>query len=173
MPLDQRREAAHAAALHLQNHPLFHASRHIACYYTCGAEFQTLPLMEAIWAADKICYLPSLSDNKTLQFHQYKKNDELQLNQYSIPEPVNTLIIHPEKLDLVLLPMVAFDHQGHRVGTGGGYYDRTFAFMFTHPAKAPILIGVGYEAQFCDHIKPEPWDISIKGVLTEKALSLF
>lgn len=172
--MQQREDAARLAANLLQEHPLFKAARHIACYYACGDEFQTHPLIETIWQAEKICYLPVLSDAKTLQFRQYDKNDELQDNQYSIPEPVSTRhAVHAEKLDLVLMPLVAYDGKGGRIGTGGGYYDRTFAFMFTHQEKIPTLLGVGYAAQYCNDIQPEPWDIGLNGVLTEQELTLF
>lgn len=170
-------QSAHAAALkaaeNLKNHPVFQANRHIACYCSYGSEFNTTPIIESIWQAEKICYLPVLTDAKTLHFVQYKKGDELQPNQHMIPEPVDHHhIIHPEKLDLVIVPLVAFDMTGNRIGTGGGYYDRTFAFMYSNPSKEPFLLGLGYEMQMCEHIKPEAWDIRLNGVLSEKELML-
>lgn len=163
-----------AAANLLRGHLLFQESRHIACYYAYGNEFATIPMIEAIWAADKICYLPVLAESKTLHFMQYNQHDELQPNQHLIQEPVsNQHVIHPEKLDLVIVPLLAFDDHGNRVGTGGGYYDRTFAFMYTHPAKAPFLLGLGYSFQESTEIQAEPWDIKLNGVLTEKNLTLF
>lgn len=172
--LDEREREAIAATNLLKLHPLFQESRHIACYYAYGHEFETRHIIEAIWAADKICYLPILTDTKTLNFMQYNQNDELQPNQHLIPEPVsNQHVIYPEKLDMVLVPLLAFDLQGNRVGTGGGYYDRTFAFMYTHPARAPFLLGLGFALQESTEIHSEPWDIKLNGILTEKNIILF
>lgn len=174
IPLELRQQYADDAAKHLVAHPLFAAARHIACYQSFGDEMPTEPFIKAIWQANKICYLPTLTETKSLHFAQYDQGDELQLNQYGIPEPVNAKhFIQPEKLDLVLLPLIAFDDQGNRLGTGGGYYDRTFAFMLTHTAKHPILLGVGYAAQYCASLMPEAWDIALHGVLTEKQLREF
>lgn len=168
---DDRVIAAQSAAKILAEHPLFKNARHIACYHSYGDEFQTATLIEAVWAANKICYLPVLGDAKSLQFVRYRRHDELQLNQYSIPEPVETQYRIPaEKLDLVITPLVAFDRQGNRIGTGGGFYDHTFAFLFNKPAQAPFMLGVGYSFQECQGILADAWDISLNGVLTEKEL---
>jgi 5-formyltetrahydrofolate cyclo-ligase len=158
----------------LIHHPIFESSRHIACYYAHGSEFDTQPIMNAIWQAEKICYLPVMTDAKALRFSQYNQGDELQSNQHMILEPVSKQhMIRPEKLDLVLVPLLAFDFSGGRVGTGGGYYDRTFAFLFTRPDKAPTMLGVGYAMQVCDEIQAEPWDVKLNGVLTEQELIVF
>jgi 5-formyltetrahydrofolate cyclo-ligase len=115
-----------------------------------------------------------LTDAKSLNFTQFNASDELQPNQHSILEPVSTQhIVHANKLDLVITPLLAFDKVGNRVGAGGGYYDRTFAFLFTNPEKSPFLLGLGYEIQRCEDLHPEPWDIKLNGVLTEKSLVVF
>lgn len=164
----ERDQAALAAARLLTGQAVFKTSRHIACYFGHKDEFQTKPLIEAIWNSGKICYLPVLTDVKSLYFARYNRDDELQPNQHQIPEPVNRQqMIHAEKLDLVMLPLVAFDHAGHRIGTGGGYYDRTFAFLFNKPEKAPFMLGLGFKIQGCDNIQSDPWDIKLNGVLTE------
>lgn len=174
MPGNVRQQAALSAARILISHPIFQASRHIACYHAYKDEFETELLMDAIWQAGKICYLPILTDMKALHFVRFNSGDELQPNQYSIPEPVNMHnIIHAEKLDLVLTPLVAFDRHGNRIGTGGGFYDRTFAFLFNHPHKAPFMLGVGYQAQECEEIHADPWDIKLNGVLTESEFMQF
>lgn len=131
--------------------------------------------MESIWQAGKICYLPVLTDTQSLQFVRYDRDDELQLNQHLIPEPVNRhQIIHAEKLDIVLTPLLAFDREGNRIGTGGGYYDRTFAFLFNHPETAPFMLGLGYACQeLSEIIQAESWDIKLNGILTEAELTKF
>ncbi len=175
MTANIRQECARSAAQLLAKHPLFQVSRHIACYHAYKDEFQTQPIIEAIWQAGKICYLPVLADAKSLQFVRYNRDDELQLNQHLIPEPVQRQqLIHADKLDLVITPLVAFDREGNRIGTGGGYYDRSFAFLFNHPDKAPFMLGLAYDIQkYPDIIHAESWDIKLNGILTETVLTEF
>ena len=70
----------------------------------------------------------SSQQTKCLEFVAYHSDNPLRLNQYNIFEPESGDRLAAEKLDLVIVPLVAFDEEGHRVGMGGGYYDRTFAF---------------------------------------------
>lgn len=159
----ERQAAAHAAATHLRTMPLFHSSQHIACYYPLPHEFDTRPMIEAIWQARKICYLPILSAQKTLAFARYQAHDLLVKNSHHIFEPAQPLKIPLEQLDLVLVPLVGFDLSGHRLGMGGGYYDKTFATT----AHCP-LFGVGFELQGCESIPVDGWDISLQGIVTER-----
>lgn len=166
------REQAALAAAALFN-PLLNLKhcQHIACYLSFKDEFETSPLIESIWQAKKQCYLPVLSkDNeKLLHFVHYKYGDALHLNRYSILEPVNSApIISPEQLDIVITPLIAFDNQGHRLGTGGGYYDRTFAFLHSTVEKPPQLIGLAYAAQQANRLPFDPWDILLDSIVTEK-----
>lgn len=105
---------------------------------------------------------------------QYDEGDALHLNRYSIREPVNTSNgVSPTKLDLVVTPLVAFDLQGHRLGTGGGYYDRTFSFLRMDSNTKPYMLGLGYASQQAELIQSDPWDISLDGVVTEKKFISF
>lgn len=165
---------ANAARDMLIKEEIFKQSRHIACYYAFKSEFATQPIMEAIWQAEKVCYLPVLTESKALKFVRYDQRDELQPNQYAIPEPVNMEVtVSPDKLDLVILPLVAFDSSGMRLGTGGGYYDRTFAFLQTRQEHKPFMLGLAYASQQAESISAEAWDIKMDAVLTEKALLTF
>ena len=93
--------------------------------------------------------------------------------RFGIPEPAR---IHDRRiksiaLDLVLLPLVAFDTAGHRLGMGGGYYDHSFEFIRrrVHWNK-PRLVGLAYEFQRLPLIEPEPWDVSLDAVATEQGV---
>lgn len=131
-------------------------------------EFDTTPLIQKIWAANKKCYLPTLAEGKTLNFVLYNNGDKLQANQYSILEPENSARkICPTKLDLVILPLIAFDQHGKRLGTGGGFFDRTFAYVYEPGEKKQHLIGLAFAAQQAESLIADPWDVAIEGVLTE------
>ena len=172
---DQKESAAAAANYLLQSAP-FKESRFIASYLPFRGELDTQPLIKGIWKAGKIGYLPILiiGEGKTLEFARYDEGDVLEPNHLSILEPADsTRKIQPEHLEMVILPLVAFDLQGNRLGTGGGYYDRTFAFMHAKPIKRPLLIGLSYSFQQVDLLPKDPWDVKLDAILTEKGLRFF
>ena len=171
-----RKKAAEQAAILFRNHSLLQTCFHCACYLSLDTEFDTMPIIQALWNMGKKCYLPILSKQKEnqLDFVCYKAGDELQRNRYHILEPKNiSAIIEPEKLDLVLLPLIAFDRKGHRIGTGAGYYDRTFSFLREQSVTKPILWGLAYEMQRVEILPADPWDIPLHGVVTEQGIFFF
>jgi 5-formyltetrahydrofolate cyclo-ligase len=107
-----------------------------------------------------------------LDFASYQRDDPLHLNRYNILEPENKNILSPENLDLVIVPLLGFDLQGHRLGMGGGYYDRTFAFLSGKQPTKPILIGLGFADQQINSLPSDSWDVPLAGVLTEEKLNL-
>jgi len=164
----QRTLFAIEASKHFNASPLFQQSKKIACYFASKEEFDVDPIIELILSANKQCYVPILVE-KNLQFVRYHKNDLLQPNSYKILEPVNkNEKIEPDQLDLILMPLIGFDFKGHRLGTGGGFYDRTLS-----PRPICKLIGVGFEIQHVETLPFDEWDVLLDGVLTEKGLALF
>lgn len=167
-----RENAGQLAAKILSAHALFKESQHIACYLSYKTEFDSSPIIEAIWQAKKKCYVPVVSSDEShlLNFVHYQYGDPLHTNRYSILEPIHIVDrINPENLDLVIMPVVAFDREGHRLGFGGGYYDRTFAFMINGNIK-PILIGLGYASQETKELPSDEWDVKLSQILTEQTL---
>ena len=79
-------------------------------------------------------------------------------------------MLGPEAIDLVLVPLVAFDPQRNRIGMGGGFYDRSFAFRKNPDQPRPVLIGVAHELQKVDLLEPEPWDVQLDMVVTDQAV---
>jgi 5-formyltetrahydrofolate cyclo-ligase len=170
----ERINAAEMVVEHLTHSPLFKQSQHIACYMHVHHELATQGIIEAIWHAKKYCYLPILNEDKSLTFVLYQKGDALKLNQYAIPEPKKvTQWLGPETLDLILMPLVAFDKRGNRIGTGGGYYDRTLAHVDFSKQHKPYIVGLAYAAQQADELPHESWDISLDAVLTENGIKPF
>jgi 5-formyltetrahydrofolate cyclo-ligase len=83
-------------------------------------------------------------------------------------------LIDPDQLDLVIVPLVAFDKSGNRLGKGGGYFDRTFEFLNEAPRpKKPFLCGIAYALQALPSIEPEPWDVKLNAVITEEKIHYF
>ena len=79
-------------------------------------------------------------------------------------------IMSVDGVGLALLPLVAFDRCGSRVGMGGGFYDAAFASARAAAAAAPLLVGAAYEFQQVAHIEAQPWDIPLAAVVTERGV---
>ena len=143
-----------------------------ACYYPTKDEFDCLPIMEKIWAANKNCYLPCLVEN-TLSFVLYQQHDKLQPNQYRILEPVTNKKIALEELDIVICPLVGFDSKGNRLGMGAGYYDRTLEKIRQQKIKKCYLSGLAYEIQYVAILPKDSWDVMLDSIITEKKVIVF
>jgi 5-formyltetrahydrofolate cyclo-ligase len=169
----ERIAAASGVADVLEQLPEFLVDQHIAGYWAIGGE---LPLHFAVTRArarGQHFYLPIVSKGSSLRFAPLLPNADIQPNRYGIPEPAHTDadLLAPMQLDLVLMPLVAFDRRGHRLGTGGGYYDRSFAFLREAPRPArPLLVGIGYSFQEVVELPIQHWDVRLDFVATEKEL---
>lgn len=159
----------------LAGDPLFLRSRHIAFYLPNDGEVDLRPLMERARALGKRCYLPVLSPafHNRLWFAPYDRSTPLGPNIFGILEPLLpwSKMKSPRALDLVLTPLVAFDGAGNRLGMGGGFYDRTFAYLAgRHAWRKPKLLGVAYQFQECARLPAQPWDVPLIGVATEEGI---
>jgi len=148
----------------------------IGCYFPDRGEVDLRPLMHWIWQLDRPVYLPVLHPFRQghLLFCATYPSSWLRLNHYGIPEPESrnhSEILTPVNLDVVVTPLVAFDASKHRLGMGGGYYDRTFWRRARERSwRHPRLIGVGYEFQKVDRILKQPWDVPLDLVVTEQTV---
>lgn len=174
IPHVYREQSAQKAAHIFVQQPEFQHSQTIAIYLAYRDEFDSAPLIEQIWRAKKRCYLPILdADQKILSFVEYAYGDPLQRNQFKILEPRNRdQIIDINRLDCIIAPLIAFDLTGNRLGTGGGYYDRTLAKSSWQKGSNKI-IGLGFAAQCAEQIPNDPWDISLDAVITEQKFVRF
>lgn len=155
---------------HISQSNCFKTAQHIAFYTPVNGEANPLPLQQM---ADKSYYLPVLSSQKKhpLIFVKINKKTQYKNNIYAIPEPIYNAedIISAEKLDLVIMPLVAADKSGNRMGMGGGYYDRSFAFKQTSPTDTPQLLGFAYDFQLVEQLVANPWDIPLDYIATNNA----
>jgi 5-formyltetrahydrofolate cyclo-ligase len=170
-----RRAAAIAAAEILSASPQYRDARRIAVYVAVDGELDPEPLVQKARAAGKQVYLPALptTEAASMGFLPYLPGEPLKPNRFRIPEPVGGEACAPADLDLVLAPLVAFDSAGNRVGMGGGFYDKTFAFLKRVQRTRPALIGYAYECQKLPELAPEAWDVPLQGVVTEQQFYLF
>jgi len=140
--------------------------RHLGLSLSFDGEVSLLPLAEALWSKGVDCYLPVIQADQSLLFSPWHAYTQFQKNRFNIPEPVSDRVVGADTLDAVLLPLVAVDQAGNRLGMGGGYYDRTFADQQTRP----ILIGVAHHCQFIDLLQPAPWDVPLDALITEQGV---
>ncbi len=150
----------------------FRNSKRIAIYIESDGEIAVSHLSSQIMRTGKRCYLPVLRPMlpNRLWFSEYRLGDKLTPNKYGIPEPDirKRKPIAPYCLDLILMPLVAFDDSCNRIGMGGGFYDRTFSYLRTRNNwRKPKLIGIAHELQKLESIQKMPWDIPLNGVVTE------
>ncbi|VAX11679.1 5-formyltetrahydrofolate cyclo-ligase [hydrothermal vent metagenome] len=160
-------------ATRLVRSPLLLRSRRIALYLSVDGEVDPNPIIERVLSMGKQCYLPVLRKHpqRSLWFCHYRPGDKLLPNRFGIYEPSirSRPPIPPWGLDLILLPLVAFDPQCNRLGMGGGYYDRTLAYLNRRSHwHSPRLIGLAHELQKVETIPAQSWDVPLQGVVTEQ-----
>ncbi|WP_299688755.1 5-formyltetrahydrofolate cyclo-ligase [uncultured Vibrio sp.] len=144
-------------------------AQHIALYLSVDGELDTQPLIEWLWAQGKQTYLPVLHPFSAghLLFLHYSPTTPTVLNKYGIVEPkLNQMLVKPcQQLDLIFTPLVGFDSHGHRLGMGGGYYDRTLARWFETGCGA-TPIGLAHDCQHVERLPIEEWDIPLPKIVT-------
>ncbi|ARB93447.1 5-formyltetrahydrofolate cyclo-ligase [Legionella longbeachae] len=140
----------------------------IAFYSAAHGEIDLDELWKSACLQGKLCYFPVINeDNLTLSFLPATPDTIFKKNRYGIDEPdvSHSLAIPMEEINLALVPIVAFDVRCIRIGMGAGYYDRTFKNN-----EDCLLFGVAYQFQRVDYIDPEPWDIPLNAVITQRAI---
>jgi 5-formyltetrahydrofolate cyclo-ligase len=142
----------------------------VAIYYPTLGELDPLPLMEA--CPEKIFVLPVVLTEpyNHLHFYRYDKRKRLQVNKFGIeePKPVAENRVLLNNIDLVLVPMVAFDKKRNRLGQGAGFYDRTLTFPKN--TRRPVLVGFAYEWQKVSDLPVRSWDVPMTMVVTNQQI---
>lgn len=148
--------------------------KNVAVYLAQEGEVNLQCLIEKLWKTKNSVFLPVVDfDTQSLSFAKYFESSMMKKNHYGIDEPENiSTTIFPEALDVVLMPLVAFDDNGVRLGLGKGYYDKSFSFC-RYPHDKPVLVGVAHQCQHCETLPTDEWDVPLDGVMTEKKLILF
>ncbi|MCK0163319.1 5-formyltetrahydrofolate cyclo-ligase [Marinobacter sp. S6332] len=168
----EQEKASISLALNLAMNPDLYRARHIAIYLPNDGEIDPHPYMSMARLKGIHFYLPVLHPIHPgrLVFSPYYDGVELTANRFGIPEPAFSKGLKRPAwaLDAVLFPLVGFDEQGGRLGMGGGFYDRTFAFSRLRPRLAPKLIGLAHDFQKVERLPVEPWDVPLHSVVTDK-----
>ncbi|QLK45842.1 5-formyltetrahydrofolate cyclo-ligase [Vibrio owensii] len=144
-------------------------AQHIAIYLSADGELDTKPLIESLWQQGKSIYLPVIHpfSKGQLLFLHYVNDKQLVYNKYGILEPaLDIRYLKPAReLDVICTPLVGFDSVGHRLGMGGGYYDRTLSRWFS-TGEGAKPIGIAHDCQHVERLPVESWDIPLPKIVT-------
>ena len=157
--------------------PEFRRCKHIALFYPVRHEISLLPLAEICRAANKRVYLPALSPLpfRKIVFLPYGEKTKLRRNRFAIPEPALPLSkrIAIDRLDIVVMPLLAFGPRGERLGTGGGFYDRAFAYLRRRRFyRRPRTWAIALDSQRAELVA-RPWDVALQAVATPSGVIRF
>lgn len=169
-----QRQAAQGLYRQLAQQPQFRRARHIALYLPNDGEIDPRPLLREAQRRGKRTYLPVLSawPRTKMVFQRITRHEKLAGNRFRIleprPQPARQRKIWA--LDLVLLPLVGFDDRGGRLGMGGGFYDRSLAYLRQRKNwHKPTLLGLAHECQRVDALAMASWDVPLQATVTNEA----
>lgn len=168
-----RTQAEKAVADHLQEALWQQGWRQLAAYAATASELDLSPWFQRLSKAAPTIHLPVIAADAGMAFRRWAVGSALQEGPHGIAQPGSDAeATAPEDLDAVLLPLLAFDSIGTRLGSGAGYYDRALAFRRLAPAP-PLLIGIAFEVQRFDALPRDPWDMPLDAVVTERGWQSF
>ena len=167
-------EASAALVMRLESLPVIARASRVAVYRAVRGEIG----LDALFDGERRAAftLPRVS-GPDLEFVARAEGWQLAPGAFGIPEPVEGETVPLADHDVVLVPLVAFDATCHRVGQGGGFYDRALASLAspTSPASAgagsgPVAVGVAHWFQQVDRVPREPWDVPLDAVVTDRSV---
>lgn len=173
LPSAQRLQLTNLAIENFLATAEYRRCKSLAAFYPVRHELDLRPLMEQCWRDGKKVFLPHLLPRpfQKMRFLPYQPDTPMKLNRFQIPEPAlsSRHEIPIRQLDIVITPLLAFGRHGERLGMGGGFYDRTFAFLNRSSYIKPRLWAIALEAQSVE-LQANPWDVPLHGVATEQEI---
>lgn len=176
IPEADHRRKSEQASRHMLAHPFFVAGekpRTICTYMPFRSELDITPVMEWCWQQGINVLVPRANRmDRSLHLHWINSYDDLESGAWGIREPKQSL---PEwdvstAIDAIIVPGLAFDLQGGRLGYGGGYYDRFIRSLRRAPWKSPLLIAIAFASQIVDAVPMEGHDLECDVIITERGI---
>ena len=147
-------------------HRLQQAKR-VLSYAPFAGEISPTRLIKKI--ATKHIFHPRITHFRHCKMHLYCASKIDTLNKYGIKEPQAIGAPTPvNRMDVILLPLVAFDRDGNRIGMGRGYYDRALQSLAHQPSTRPYLIGIAHHFQELKSCQAAAWDVPLDAILTDQ-----
>lgn len=142
----------------------FQAAKNLLIYVSKNDEVETHELIKDCLNSGKKVYAPKIENDK-LTIYEIADWHQLKPGTFDILEPyTDSIEAHPEKADLILIPGVAFDKYGHRLGYGKGFYDRLLKNTKAHK------IGLAFEEQIVEKIPAEEHDVALDLIITDQSI---
>ena len=134
-------------------------------YYPVNNEAPVIPIIESLLSKGKKVFMPGTCDDDSLEVLAFSGFTDMTVGKYNIPEPAGHVVCNPDDIDVVLVPGVAFDRRGGRIGYGKGCYDKFLE------GRNVVKVGICYGFQIMKSGLPgESHDIEMDFLLTEKGL---
>ena len=144
----------------------FTKSSIIGGYFPINFEFNCLKILQKFFLKSYVVSLPILKKNHRMDYYKWNIFDPMIINSYGIPEPIKSEKVHP---DILFVPLVAFDENNHRIGYGGGFYDRYIDKI--NKIKKCYTIGLAFSGQKVKKINTNKHDKKLDLILTEKFIN--
>lgn len=141
---------------------VFKKAKKVMCYIAWGGEVDTKDLIKRAQSQGKIITVPACTKFRIMKPCILGKSAALKRGRYGLWEPAIRRFINAKDLDLVIVPGVAFDKEGHRLGRGKGYYDR---FLKKLP-KETVSVGLAFDFQILPHLPTTPHDVSVDKIIS-------
>ena len=159
MPKEECAELSKIIVTQIEQLPEFEAAEFVMIYHPLHREANILALAER--HPEKTFFLP-VTHRRSIEVRRYNKDEKLHRGRFGIPEPKGAR--YRGKLDMIIIPGIAFDHECNRLGRGGGYYDR-----FLRHFSDTLKVGIGYDFQLLSDLLPvSRHDRPVDIVVTEK-----
>ncbi len=153
-----------AACSRLARLPQLASARCVALFASLPDEPSTRPLFEALRGREKRCLLPRTTYAGKLEFYEVRDWEDLRPGRYGVSEPrADCVVVRLSEADVVVVPGVAFDASGGRLGRGEGYYDRALVHI-----EGPFIVGLALERQVVEEVPRGELDRLVDAVVTER-----
>ncbi len=181
LPSTTQTHHAQCVTHYILNAPFYKQAKSIALYLSADGEIELSLLINQIHEQGKQCYLPVILSKKKglMGFAPYTEQTALIKNCFGIFEPIyqEKELRTADQIEVILAPLVAFDEQRHRMGMGGGYYDRALQHLAINTTQSrhlkPLFVGIAHELQCVKTLPVQTWDIALNAIITEQRLTLF
>ena len=172
-----RRQAAQAALCQLRRQPVWTRAQKVALYLDAFGEVPTHQLIAYCFAMGKSVYLPVVRhEGQPLRWARVTRRQwqtrRLTRHYFGMHQPLAQRGVSVRDFDCLIMPLLAVDDAGHRLGMGGGFYDRTLAYTTRQRGKSgsnrsqPYRIGLAYDFQRVEKLTANPWDVGVNALLT-------
>ena len=178
LPGTERAAASVAIQRRIESLPVFRRATGVHCYVSMRTEVETEGIFRACWARGKSTFVPfQIREPRGLGWSLRKPGDRLPRGPFGVPEPEveRRSPANGDKIDLILVPGVAFDRSGDRLGYGKGFYDIFLSSLLKTRVKqeegyvshSPAIVGLAFSLQMVDSIPQDSWDVRMEKVVTE------